>query len=179
LKVAVKTLHTKQLSPHERESFLNEAVTMFKLKCDQLLMLYGVCLEPDATCLVMKYASGGSLYSQLYSKAPLASSLCLQWALDIAHGLVFLHAHRPQAILHRDLKSGNVLISEHNRAVICDFGFALVKRATSTSGSASKGLFLVCFCRCAWHEWLKGWFLLGSCAAIVGTKHWMAPESCH
>lgn len=64
---------------------------------------------------------------------------------DIANGLAFLHASN---IFHRDLKSPNVLISEHNRAKLSDFGLAKVKKETQSIAAEGP----------------------------VGTYEWMAPE---
>jgi serine/threonine protein kinase len=94
----------------------------------------------------MEFVSKGSLYSLLHSSEVISPSRKESIALDIAKGLAFLHMSK---ILHRDLKSLNVLIDEHYRAKLTDFGLSQVKVETST---------------------------LSSKAIISGTFAWMAPE---
>lgn len=92
-------------------------------------MLYiGAVLETDRPlCIVTEYMSGGSLYKYLHD--PDVPKLTLQERLQIgrqiSHSLVYIHNRRP-AIIHRDIKSENVLIDDATgRAVLCDFDMSI------------------------------------------------------
>uniref|UniRef100_A0AAR2L120 Protein kinase domain-containing protein n=1 Tax=Pygocentrus nattereri TaxID=42514 RepID=A0AAR2L120_PYGNA len=76
-------------------------------------------------CLCMKeYASGGSLYEYLSSpdSEDMDMGQVMMWAMDIAKGMHYLHAEAPVKVIHRDLKSRNVVLAADNVLKICDFG---------------------------------------------------------
>ena len=66
------------------------------------------------------------IISLFYSRPPLDHAAYFQVARDIALGMNYLHLHRP-SVLHLDLKSMNVLLIQHLRAKIADFGFSKLK----------------------------------------------------
>jgi serine/threonine protein kinase len=85
----------------------------------------------------MEYMSGGSLFNALHSKQEINWPTRYRITADIAKGLAFLHESK---ILHRDLKSFNVLLSEDWHAKLTDFGLSKIKTETaSTSTVGSKG----------------------------------------
>ena len=89
-----------------------------------VLTFFGVAVSDDRlnSLIVTELAAGGSLYARLHEKVnetPTADQ-SLGWAFQIASGMELLHAHN---IIHRDLKSPNVLLS-HGYVKICDFGTA-------------------------------------------------------
>jgi serine/threonine protein kinase/Flp pilus assembly protein TadD len=77
--------------------------------------------------LVLPYAEHGNLRDRL--RQPISFELALEWAQQIAAGLVYLHSpdpaiHRSTPIVHRDLKPENVLLNRHDTIKLADFGFA-------------------------------------------------------
>jgi predicted Ser/Thr protein kinase len=133
--IAIKELSMNNLPEAVIKDFENEAGVMAQLRSNYLVRFYGYCLSPKY-CLVMEYLPGGSLYQLLHSKKELNWDMRYQIAKDIARGLAFLHA---QGIMHRDIKSLNVLLDEHNRAKLTDFGLSRVKNESSTSTKSSVG----------------------------------------
>ena len=98
------------------------------------MKFFGVALSDDkiSTLIVTEFAVGGSLYTALHERkegVPTADQ-SLGWAMQIASGMAHLHSHN---IIHRDLKSPNVLLS-HGYLKVCDFGTArqLSKTCTPT-----------------------------------------------
>jgi serine/threonine protein kinase len=88
-----------------------------------VLRFVGVCCEPPNLCIVAEYLTGGSVFDLLHSGsrlpagAPpgplhLSTPLALQLAADVAAGMEYLHA---QSIIHRDLKSANLLLDAEDR----------------------------------------------------------------
>lgn len=141
--VAIKELKAKNLTAVQEEEFKREAHLMVKLNAPNIVQCFGVCVDRAPYCIVMEYMPKGSLTAVL--KAP---EITLSWptreriALDIACGLNYLHSEN---IIHRDLKSLNVLLDNEFKAKICDFGLAKIKiDATSfvMSGNYPKGTVL-------------------------------------
>lgn len=146
--VAIKQLLSSTFSKETVEEFNREGTIMAGLRNPNIVQFYGYCPSPHY-CLVMEYMPKGSLYGLLHSDHPLDLSMCYHFVVDIANGLAFLHACNPP-VLHRDLKSLNILLDQHFRAKLSDFGLSKIKsetRHTSAKGQA------------------------------VGTPAWMAPET--
>jgi ankyrin repeat protein len=145
--VAIKCIQTHKLTEHALEELKTESLFMVQLKHPNVVQCYGACLEPGHYSLVMELMPKGSLYDLLQNKQEISWSLRAQIAVDIASGLAYLH---DQQIVHRDLKSMNVLLSDNLRAKISDFGLSKIKTASqATTANTKKG---------------------------IGTTRWMAPE---
>uniref|UniRef100_A0AAQ4REP0 Mitogen-activated protein kinase kinase kinase 7 n=1 Tax=Gasterosteus aculeatus aculeatus TaxID=481459 RepID=A0AAQ4REP0_GASAC len=94
-------------------------------------------------CLVMEYAECGSLYNLLHSADPqphYTASHAMSWCLQCAQGVAYLHAMKPKALIHRDLKPPNLLLVARGTVLkICDFGTAcdIQTYMTNNKGSAA------------------------------------------
>ncbi|KAG7509982.1 mitogen-activated protein kinase kinase kinase 9 [Solea senegalensis] len=134
------------------ESVRQEAKLFAMLNHPNIMALLGVCLQEPNLCLVMEYARGGSLNRALAGKRIPPCTL-VDWAVQIARGMYYLHSQAIVPIIHRDLKSSNILILERvemedlsNKTLkITDFGLAR-----------------------EWHRTTK--------MSAAGTYAWMAPE---
>lgn len=108
--VAVKVARTDNYedSATALESLQKEAKLFSILRHRNIVGLYGVCLEEPNLCLILEYARGGALAKVLstYGRR-IPPSILLDWAIQIARGMNYLHAEAPLRIIHRDLKSGN------------------------------------------------------------------------
>ena len=123
--IAVKTLEG-QLTPEDWQQFIREVNIMSRLRNKSITQFYGACLELGRVCLVMEYMPRGSLYDVL-GKRVLKPEQQRNIALDIARGLHYLHN---QNVLHRDLKSANVLIDDTWRTKLTDFGLSKIQSAS-------------------------------------------------
>ncbi|XP_039294367.1 LOW QUALITY PROTEIN: uncharacterized protein LOC111049777 [Nilaparvata lugens] len=125
------------------ESVRQEAKLFWLLKHENIVSLEGVCLQMPNLCLVMEYARGGSL-NRVLSGRKIRPDVLVDWAIQIARGMDYLHNGAPISILHRDLKSSNVLLSEpvENNELqfktlkITDFGLARVAYKTTRMSAA-------------------------------------------
>lgn len=89
------------------------------LQCDFVLPLIGYCDASPNYCMVMPLMEHGNLYDLLQSENPIADawSFKVKVALEIAKGMQYLHS-LPKKIIHRDLKSLNVLVCVCNIVVM-------------------------------------------------------------
>lgn len=122
--VAVKQLLIDDEETANFGELRREALLMHQLRHANLVSLVGVMMNPPA--IVMEYMHLGDLFNYLHSDEPVSWSLRHHLAHDIARGLAFLHAQNPQ-IVHRDVKSPNVLLTVCQRAItakVADIGSA-------------------------------------------------------
>ena len=148
--VAIKQLRLTSLSKNSDREFQQETKIWSRLRHPNITQLFGICVPPDPYCMIMHHKSEGSLFHLIKNRSKLPWSSRRQLAIDICSALLYLHK---QNILHRDLKSLNVLISKENnrlRASLTDFGLSIVKSETITSSNSN--------------------------TKVLGTLPWLAPE---
>ena len=119
-KVAIKRIRQGAASPSQRERFRREARLAARLSHSAIVPVYDLVTEGDVDNLVMEYVEGTNLRA-LSLHGPLPVSEVLDLGIQIAQGL--REAHR-QGIIHRDLKTENVLVTPSGQAKIADFGVA-------------------------------------------------------
>ncbi|XP_042558805.1 mitogen-activated protein kinase kinase kinase 20 [Clupea harengus] len=101
-----------------------EAEILSVLSHKNIIQFYGAILEAPNYGIVTEYASGGSLYEYLSSveSEEMNMGQVMTWAVDIAKGMHYLHSEAPVKVIHRDLKSRNVVLTADKLLKICDFG---------------------------------------------------------
>ncbi|KAM9510795.1 mitogen-activated protein kinase kinase kinase 11-like [Guaruba guarouba] len=92
-------------------SLRREARLYARLRHPNVVALRAVCLDPPHLCLVMEFAAGGPLSRALAGRR-VPPAVLLDWARQVARGMRYLHAGTPVPLLHRDLKSSNVLLAQ-------------------------------------------------------------------
>ncbi|KAK7319564.1 hypothetical protein RJT34_04286 [Clitoria ternatea] len=122
--VAVKVLGTN--SRQGEQEFLTEVLLLGRLHHKSLVNLAGYAAERGMHMLLYIYMSNGSLASHLYGKnhEPLSWDMRLSIALDVARGLEYLHHGASPPVVHRDIKSSNILLDQCMRAKVTDFGLS-------------------------------------------------------
>lgn len=122
--VAVKVLATD--SKQGETEFQTEVKLLGRLHHRNLVNLVGYCAEKGQHMLVYVYMSKGSLASHLYGdiKESLSWDLRVYIALDVARGLEYLHDGAVPPVIHRDIKSSNILLDQTMRARVADFGLS-------------------------------------------------------
>ncbi|XP_015231748.1 PREDICTED: mitogen-activated protein kinase kinase kinase MLT-like isoform X1 [Cyprinodon variegatus] len=102
----------------------NEAEILSVLSHRNIIQFYGAIVEAPNYGIVTEYASGGSLYDYLSSDESEEMDMrqIMSWAAEIAKGMHYLHSEAPVKVIHRDLKSRNVVLGADKVLKICDFG---------------------------------------------------------
>ncbi|GAV75551.1 LRR_1 domain-containing protein/Pkinase_Tyr domain-containing protein/Malectin domain-containing protein/LRR_8 domain-containing protein [Cephalotus follicularis] len=125
--IAVKQLSSK--SKQGNREFVNEIGMISALQHPNLVKLYGCCVEGNQLLLVYEYMENNCLSLALFGRRG-TCSLKLDWptrkkiCLGIARGLAYLHEESRIKIVHRDIKTSNVLLDKDLNAKISDFGLA-------------------------------------------------------
>ncbi|KAL6076117.1 Nucleolar protein NOP5, putative, expressed [Balamuthia mandrillaris] len=124
-----------------------EMDTLTGLSHPNIVQLMGLCIETDDMYIITEFISGGDLRSKLKdTSVEMDWNLRVSIARDVALALNYLHSKN---IMHRDLKSHNLLVSENWKVKVCDFGLA---RSAPDDETEKNNM------------------------TIVGTNEWMAPE---
>ncbi|KAE8667611.1 Serine/threonine-protein kinase HT1 [Hibiscus syriacus] len=145
IKIISQPEEDENLANFLEKQFISEMALLFHLRHPNIITVICCSKKPPVYCIITKYLAGGSLRKYLHQQEPYSvpHDLVLKLALDIARGMQYLHS---QGILHRDLKSENLLLGEDMCVKVADFGISCLE---SQCGSA------------------KG---------FTGTYRWMAPE---
>ncbi|GJX40515.1 serine/threonine/dual specificity protein kinase, catalytic domain-containing protein [Tanacetum coccineum] len=143
--VAIK--RSESISNQGAPEFRAEIETLSKLRHAHLVSLLGYCNDEQEMIIVYEYMSHGTLSDHLHkSNTPLSWSQRLKIALGAARGLDYLHtgAGTKHGVVHRDVKSTNILLDEDWEAKISDFGLAKIyptNQSSTYADSFIKGTF--------------------------------------
>ncbi|KAL3745768.1 hypothetical protein ACJRO7_014826 [Eucalyptus globulus] len=143
--VAIKVLRPD--AAQGRSQFLQEVEVLSCIRHPNMVLLLGAC--PEYGCLVYEFMANGSLDDRLFCRGntrPLSWQLRFKIAAGIGIGLLFLHQAKPEPLVHRDLKPGNILLDSNFVCKISDVGLARLVppsvadsvtqyRMTSTAGT--------------------------------------------
>ncbi|XP_057731678.1 serine/threonine-protein kinase STY46-like isoform X3 [Arachis stenosperma] len=142
--VAIKVLKDDHLNENIQREFYQEIYILSKIQHKNVVRFFGACTKPPNHYLVTEYMSGGSMYDFLHiKKAALSLPWLLKVAIEVSEGMKYLHQND---IIHRDLKTANLLMDDKGVVKVADFGVARVNNQS------------------------------GVMTAETGTYRWMAPE---
>lgn len=105
--------------------FEMEVSTIRHLRAPNILLYLGSAFDPPNVCIVTEYMQRGNLHDILHNRGVTFDwPLLLRMMEDTARGMTYLHSCKPP-IIHRDLKSSNLLVDEHWKVKIGDFGLSI------------------------------------------------------
>ncbi|XP_024021754.1 calmodulin-binding receptor-like cytoplasmic kinase 3 isoform X1 [Morus notabilis] len=109
-----------------RNEFSSEVELLAKIDHRNLVKLLGFIDQGNERLVITEYVPNGTLREHLDGQRGkiLDFNQRLEIAIDVAHGLTYLHLYAEKPIIHRDVKSSNILLTESMRAKVADFGFA-------------------------------------------------------
>ncbi|CAL9096296.1 unnamed protein product [Musa textilis] len=138
--VAIKVFSKQEYSDDIILSFRQEVVLLMKrLRHPNILLFMGAVTSPHRLCIVTEFLPRGSLFRLLQrNTTKLDWRRRIHMALDIARGMNYLH-HCSPPIIHRDLKSSNLLVDRNWTVKVGDFGLSRLKHETYLTTKSGKG----------------------------------------
>ncbi|XP_074272538.1 serine/threonine-protein kinase STY46-like isoform X1 [Silene latifolia] len=120
--VAIKFLKSEHLSEGSEDEFAQEVDILRQVQHENVVRFIGACTKSPNLCIVTEYMPGGSLYNYLHrNRKNLQLSELLKFATDVSKGMEYLHHSN---IIHRDLKTANLLMDTLQTVKVADFGVA-------------------------------------------------------
>lgn len=122
--VALKVLKDDpNIGKDSLKGFMKEVEIWRSLRHPHICAFMGTCMQAGRPAMVLEFMHGGSLHALLHAptSGPLEAYKKGSIALEVASGLAYLHA---QGILHRDIKTANILLDEQQHAKVADFGIS-------------------------------------------------------
>ncbi|CAN8312455.1 unnamed protein product [Cochlearia groenlandica] len=137
--VAVKKFIDQDITGEALEEFRSEVLMMRRLRHPNIVLFMGAVTRPPNLSIVTEFLPRGSLYRLIHRpNNQLDERKRLRMALDAARGMNYLHSCNP-VIVHRDLKSPNLLVDKNWVVKVCDFGLSRMKLSTYLSSKSTAG----------------------------------------
>ncbi|KAF2073996.1 hypothetical protein CYY_004703 [Polysphondylium violaceum] len=143
--VAIKQIEKSRIDNNTLQSVKKEFDILLNLKHNNIVKVLGVVETSSKINFILEYVENGSLRDIIDKFGPLSEDLAISYLYQLLQGLVYLHANR---VIHRDIKSSNILITKDGTIKLADFGVA-----SQLSDQAQMTY------------------------SVVGTPYWMSPES--
>ncbi|KAA8549414.1 hypothetical protein F0562_001113 [Nyssa sinensis] len=132
----------------EKESAFASELALSRLHHKHLVELLGFCQENDERLLVYEYMRNGSLHDHLHSEKNVEKScsnlnywkMRIKIALDAARGIEYLHNYAVPPIIHRDIKSSNILLDANWTAKVSDFGLSMMGPESDQDSMSTKAV---------------------------------------
>uniref|UniRef100_A0A0D9WNL8 non-specific serine/threonine protein kinase n=1 Tax=Leersia perrieri TaxID=77586 RepID=A0A0D9WNL8_9ORYZ len=137
--VAVKKFLQQDISSDALEEFRTEIQIMKRLRHPNVVLFMGAVTRVPNLSIVTEFLPRGSLFRLIHRpNNQLDERRRIRMALDVARGMNYLHNSSP-VIVHRDLKSPNLLVDKNWVVKVCDFGLSRMKNSTFLSSRSTAG----------------------------------------
>jgi serine/threonine protein kinase len=139
LEVTIKRFLQQDISSDAFEAFRSEVGIMKRLRHPNVVLFMGAVTRVPHLSIVTEFLPRGSLFRLIHRpNNQLDERRRLRMALDVARGMNYLHNCTP-VIVHRDLKSPNLLVDKNWVVKVCDFGLSRIKHNTFLSSRSTAG----------------------------------------
>ncbi|RVW21331.1 Integrin-linked protein kinase 1 [Vitis vinifera] len=141
IQVAVKRLGDEVIIDEDKvwvfntsneKAFRDELALLQKIRHPNVVQFLGAVTQSSPMMIVTEYLPKGDLHAFLKRKGALKTATAVKFALDIARGMNYLHEHRPEAIIHRDLEPSNILRDDSGHLKVADFGVSKLLKVANT-----------------------------------------------
>ncbi|KAL3631716.1 Serine/threonine-protein kinase edr1 [Castilleja foliolosa] len=137
--VAVKKFLDQDFSGAALDEFKREVRIMRRLRHPNVVLFMGAVTRPPNLSIITEFLPRGSLYRIIHRPhCQIDEKRRIKMALDVAKGMNCLHTSIP-TIVHRDLKSANLLVDNNWNVKVCDFGLSRLKHNTFLSSKSTAG----------------------------------------
>ncbi|KAG5231379.1 hypothetical protein OIU77_010371 [Salix suchowensis] len=135
--VAIKRAKKSVYDKHLGVEFQSEIQTLARVEHLNLVKFYGYLEHGDERIVLVEYVANGTLREHLdcIHGNFIDLAVRLDVAIDVAHAITYLHMYTDHPIIHRDIKSSNILLTENFRAKVADFGFARLAADTDSGAT--------------------------------------------
>ncbi|KAG0012720.1 hypothetical protein BGZ81_001427 [Podila clonocystis] len=130
--VAIGELRVQNFTETDIKEMKHEINVLKQLRHENIVRFIGVCTNVRHLCIVTELCENGDLYDYMRKNRKPSFGQLIMYMHDIALATSYMHSRRP-SIIHRDMKSMNVLISSDGRAKINDFGLARIRPRANAS----------------------------------------------
>ncbi|KAK4714534.1 hypothetical protein R3W88_020441 [Solanum pinnatisectum] len=132
-KVAVKKLGEELFTDEDKvKAFGDELALLQKIRHPNVVQFLGAVTQSSPMMIITEYLPKEDLRAFLKRKGALKPIMAVKFALDIARGINYLHEHKPEAIIHRDLEPENILRDDSGLLKVADFGLSKLMKFTKT-----------------------------------------------
>ncbi|KAJ8558320.1 hypothetical protein K7X08_005086 [Anisodus acutangulus] len=137
--VAVKKFMNQDITSDALAQFKCEIEIMLRLRHPNVVLFMGAVTRPPNLSILTEFLPRGSLYKLLHRPyIQIDEKKRMRMALDVAKGMNYLHTSNPM-IVHRDLKTPNLLVDKNWVVKVCDFGMSRLKHHTFLSSKSTAG----------------------------------------
>eukprot|EP00250_Pteridium_aquilinum_P009803 c18948_g2_i1 orf=854-2389(+) len=137
--VAIKVFSEQEYTMELLEDFRKEVLIMKRLRHPNVVLFMGAVISLEHLSIVTEFLPRGSLFRLLHRNTPgLDWRRRVRMALDVARGMNYLH-HMNPPIVHRDLKSSNLLVDKNWTVKVADFGLSRLKHETYLRTVSGRG----------------------------------------
>ncbi|XP_042416371.1 integrin-linked protein kinase 1-like [Zingiber officinale] len=113
-------------------AFRDEVAVLRQIRHPNIVIFFGVVTQSHPMMIITEYLPKGDLCEYLRQKKSIKPLLAVRFARDIARGMNYLHEHKPEAIIHRNLQPVNILRDDSMHLKVANFGLSKMSKRSET-----------------------------------------------